>query len=440
MSKYVKKYFYSILSKYLALYVRSKDILLDINPTNFVIGQKFTNYFYYFTDTYDKRKIVPHHKIWKESYDKPDYILLNGNVQYERDIQKFLIKIKKICKPSTRIVLIYYSGLWKPFVQLFTFLGMRDKTPEQNWVTHEDVENLLRLSDYELIKRESKVLLPVYIPIISYLLNRFIAPLFFFRLFSFLNIAIAKPVIKAEEIAKSVTVVIPARNEAGNIENLLLRIPKMGPDDEVIFIEGNSTDNTWDVIREVQEKFKNLYNIKIDKQQGKGKGDAVRKGFSLATKDILMILDADISVQPEDLIKFYEAIISDKGEFINGSRLIYPMDKKAMRFFNILGNKFFALGFSFVIGQKFKDTLCGTKVLTRNNYMRIAKNRSFFGDFDPFGDFDLILGAARMGLKIVEVPITYKERTYGSTNIQRWKHGMILFKMLVFAALKIKFI
>ena len=214
----------------------------------------------------------------------------------------------------------------------------------------------------------------------------------------------------------------------------------MGPEDEVIFIEGNSTDDTWDIIEKVADKYKDKKNIVIARQDGKGKGDAVRKGFSLASKEIFMIFDADISVQPEDLSKFYNAIITDKGEFINGSRLVYPMDKKAMRFFNILGNKFFASGFSFVIGQKFKDTLCGTKVLTKENYNKIVKNRNYFGDFDPFGDFDLILGAARLGLRIVEVPITYKERTYGTTNIQRWRHGVILLKMLIFSALKIKFI
>jgi glycosyltransferase involved in cell wall biosynthesis len=187
-------------------------------------------------------------------------------------------------------------------------------------------------------------------------------------------------------------------------------------------------------------KYGKERRIIIAQQEGKGKGDAVRKGYSLATRDILMILDADLTVPAEDLPKFYRAITEGKGEFINGSRLVYPMEKEAMRFFNILGNKFFAMGFSFVLGQRFKDTLCGTKVLTRDNYWKLAAHRSYFGDFDPFGDFDLIFGAARLGLKIVEVPIGYKERTYGSTNIQRWKHGVILLRMLLFAANKFKFI
>jgi glycosyltransferase involved in cell wall biosynthesis len=214
----------------------------------------------------------------------------------------------------------------------------------------------------------------------------------------------------------------------------------MGPSDELIIIEGNSTDNTWTKIQEVAKKHKGTFTIKIGQQDGKGKGDAVRKGFSMASKEILMILDADLTVPPEDLPKFYKAIVEGKGEYINGSRLVYPMEKKAMRFFNMIGNKFFAMAFSFVLGQRFKDTLCGTKVLTRENYIQLAKNRTYFGDFDPFGDFDLIFGSARMGLKIVEVPIAYRERTYGDTNISRWHHGVILLRMLIFAARKIKFI
>jgi glycosyltransferase involved in cell wall biosynthesis len=233
---------------------------------------------------------------------------------------------------------------------------------------------------------------------------------------------------------------VPARNEAGNIEAVLTRFPKMGPDDELIFVEGHSTDNTWEKIQEIAEKYAQKLTIKIARQDGKGKGDAVRKGFSIASKEILMILDADLTVPPEDLPKFYYALVSGKGEFINGTRLVYPMEKKAMRFWNIVGNKFFATAFSFVLGQRLKDTLCGTKVLTRANYLKIATHRSYFGEFDPFGDFDLLFGASRLGLKIIEIPIASKERTYGETNIQRWRHGALLFRMLFFAARRIKFL
>jgi glycosyltransferase involved in cell wall biosynthesis len=214
----------------------------------------------------------------------------------------------------------------------------------------------------------------------------------------------------------------------------------MGPSDELIFVEGGSSDGTWETILKIQRLYGDTRKIIAIKQDGKGKGDAVRRGFAQASNEVLMILDADLTVPPEDLPKFYEAYISRKGEFVNGSRLVYPMDKKAMRFINLLGNKFFASAFSFVLGERFKDTLCGTKVLSNTNYKRLSRNRSYFGDFDPFGDFDLLFGAARMGLRIVEVPISYRERTYGTTNISRWRHGFILLAMLFFASRRLKFI
>ncbi|MEO6872696.1 MAG: glycosyltransferase family 2 protein [Chthoniobacterales bacterium] len=373
----------------------------------------------------------------------PDWVLLNGNVHYEEDVQSFLEELRHILSPSSKVILTYYSSLWKPLLRLATSLGLRSVTPEENWIANEDVRNLLLLADYELVRHESKLLIPVYIPVISYLANRFVAPLPGFRMFNLLNLVVARPIFprpSAEGIKPSVSVIVPARNEAGNIEAAILRTPAMGPDDELIFIEGNSTDDTWETICRLQQKYANLRNIKVDRQEGKGKGDAVRKGFAIAEKDILMILDADLTVPPEELPRFYAALTSQKGEFINGSRLVYPMEKQAMRFFNLMGNKFFAVMFSFVLGQRFKDTLCGTKVLTRENYLKLSAHRKYFGEFDPFGDFDLIFGAARMALQIVEVPVHYRERTYGETNIQRWRHGLILLRMLRFAAARIKFL
>ncbi len=422
----MKKYFYKLLWKYISLYCLENNTIAEIFSRNKIFltfGVKNLLYI----DSLDQIN------------QKLDYILLNGILHYERDIQATLSQIQKEMSPSCRVIIIYYSSLWKPIITLATWLRLRTKEPEQNWLSHEDIDNFLLLSDLELVRREQKVLLPVYIPIFSNLINRYIAPLPFFKNFCLVNIVVAKSISKPMQKA-SVSIVVPARNEEGNIESIVKRIPKMGEEDELIFVEGNSTDNTWKKIQEVAKEYKGHLKIKITQQEGKGKGDAVRKGFGMAEKEILMILDGDLTVPPEDLPKFYRAIVEGKGEFINGSRLVYPMEKKAMRFFNMIGNKFFALAFSFVLGQRFKDTLCGTKVLTRENYQKLAANRAYFGEFDPFGDFDLIFGASRMCLKIVEVPITYRERTYGDTNISRWKHGAILLAMLVFAARRIKFI
>lgn len=440
----LKKYYYKLLGHYLSLYIRPENSVTEINPSSDRLIKRFSKGSFYLSppDIVTSKDAFTVTRIADLKSFAPDYILLNGNIHFEKDIQDFFDNLHTDCKESTRIVIIYFNSLWKPFTKLATFLKLRTKTPEQNWISHEDVGNFMRLSNFEIIRRDNKILFPVWLPVISYLFNRYFAPLPFFRLFSLLNIVVAKPVFPSLDIKseKSVSIVVPARNESGNIENIIRSIPKMGPDDEIIFIEGHSTDDTWEKIQEIQKKYLPDKKILISQQTGKGKGDAVRKGFSMASKDILMILDADLTVPAADLTKFYKAMITGKGEFITGSRLVYPMEKKAMRFFNILGNKFFATGFSFILGQKIKDTLCGTKVITKENYLKIEKYRSYFGEFDPFGDFDLILGSSRLGLKTIEIPIVYRERIYGTTNIQRWKHGVILLRMLLFAAQKIKFI
>lgn len=436
------KYLYQTLYRYLSLYIQPHDRLVEIRSntcaTSFRQPDACT---LVLPDPEEYENISAATKVIQAF--RPDYVLLNGNVHYEADVQAFLQDLRQSLRSSARVILVYYSMLWKPLLRLATALKVRASTPEENWIANEDVRNLLLLANYELIRHESKLLIPIYSPLISYLANRFLAPLPGFRLFNLLNIAVARPVGLLDlnqSKAPSVSVIVPARNEAENIEAAIVRTPLMGPEDELIFIEGNSTDDTWDTICRLQKKYAGARNIRIDRQDGKGKGDAVRKGFALAEKEILMILDADLTVPPEELPRFYSALISRKGEFINGSRLVYPMEKQAMRFLNLLGNKFFAVMFSFVLGQRFKDTLCGTKVLTRKHYLKLAAHRAYFGEFDPFGDFDLIFGAARMALRIIEVPVHYRERTYGETNIQRWRHGVILLRMLRFAAARIKFV
>ena len=426
----MKKYFYRLLARYIGLFARPGDLLVSLDPPS---------------REFDVHMPQSRTISLKEATAQPlgaDFFLLNGTLHYERDIQDYLTALRKGMSQSARLIVVYYSSLWRPILGLATRLKLRTKTMEWNWLSHGDVANFLQLADFEVVRREPKVLLPVYIPLLSAIINRYLAPLPVLSSLCFLNILVARPVSAPSARGKSmsVSVIVPARNEAGNIESIVNRLPAMGPDDELIFIEGGSQDDTWQRIQDAQAQHESVKRILIAQQEGKGKGDAVRKGFGLARNEILMILDADLTVPPEDLPKFYEAIVSGKGEFINGSRLVYPMEKRAMRFLNLVANKFFAAAFSFVLGQRFKDTLCGTKVISRQSYQRLANNRSYFGEFDPFGDFDLIFGAARMGLRIVEIPITYRERTYGETNISRWRHGALLIAMLGFAARRLKFI
>jgi hypothetical protein len=344
-----------------------------------------------------------------------------------------------VCTPSTRVIIAYYSSLWRPALMVASRLGLTTKGADHNWVAPSDVANLLRLTGFELITESQHVLLPVRLPLVSAFVNRWLAPLPVLRSFTLVNLALVRVAPAPAAAPLSVSIVVPARNERGNIARIVERVPRMGPADEIIFVEGHSSDGTWDEIQRVLTRYPDRC-IRALRQPGRGKGEAVRTGFAVATRDVLMILDADLTVAPEDLPKFYAALASGLGEFINGSRLIYPMERQAMRFANMMGNKFFALAFSYLLGQPLKDTLCGTKVLSRRHYEQIAAARTYFGDFDPFGDFDLLFGAAKLGLRIVELPVRYRERTYGSTNIRRWVHGWLLLRMTAFAARKIKFI
>jgi len=428
----IRKYFYQLIFRYLSTFIRSHNSVIEINPGPFPVSNFFDN-----SQRLSSADLAGPGKLLRAAFD---YLILNGTVHYERDLVSFFKQLHNSCSRETRVIILYYSSLWRPLAILASFLKIRIKAPEQNWVDHKDIDNILALADFEPVLSDRKILIPFYLPVLSNFINRYLAPLPVFSSFCLLNILVARPLAKVKNENLSVTVVVPARNEAGNIESIVKRLPKMGPDDEIIFVEGHSKDATWQEIRRVSSKYEKVFNIKRLKQSGNGKADAVRNGFEIASKDIFMILDADLSVSPEDLLGFYKAMCENKAEFLNGSRLVYPHNGKAMRFLNMAGNKFFAAVFSFLVGQRFKDTLCGTKAISKKNYEKIAFNRNFFGEFDPFGDFDLILGASRLCLKIREIPVRYHERTYGSTNIKRWKHGFILLRMVLFAGRKLKFI
>ncbi len=366
-----------------------------------------------------------------------DYIVLSGVLGEVDDIQLLLEQLRRFCQPHTRIVIEYYSYLWQYILKLGEKWKMKIPQRIQNWLTFHDISNFLTLAGYDVVRKERAILLPKKVWLLSWLTNKFIARLPVFNALTLNHFIVARPFFDEEKDC-SVTVLVPCRNEQGNIEQAIIRTPGFGSHQEFIFVEGNSKDGTYEEVERVIKKYPQK-DIKLFRQKGKGKGDAVRLGFSRAGGDVLMILDADLTVPPEDLPKFYEAVRSRKGEFINGCRLVYPMEKEAMRFLNMLANKFFGVFFSWLLGQRFKDTLCGTKVLFRKDYEEIAANRAYFGDFDPFGDFDLIFGAVKANLKVIELPVRYRERTYGSTQISRFRHGLLLFRMCFFAMRKIKF-
>ena len=370
-----------------------------------------------------------------------DYIILSDLVQLISDVQKTLNNLHAVSSSSTRIVMNIPSNLWRPFLKFASLLCLRNKDLNFNWLSLTDVENLLYVAGFDVVTRGRHIILPIRIPVLSRLINGFFAKLPLVSHLCLINYVVARPcpfnLLQKRDY--SVSIVIPTLNERGNIDAAFKRIPKIGRWTELIFIDGNSNDGTIEEIERCCRKYGHEWKrVILLLQDGEGKGQAVRQAFEDCRGDILMILDSDLTMPPEELPKYYDALVKGYGELINGCRLIYEMEGEAMRFLNMVANYCFAKIFTWLIGQPIKDTLCGTKVLWRHDYDKIAANRAYFGDFDPFGDFDLLFGAARLNLKIVDMPIHYRNRSYGEIKIRRWKHGLLLLRMSMIGFKKLK--
>lgn len=393
---------------------------------------------------------------WYKKNQTYDYILMSDVIGDLSDVWLAFRNLQNHCNNDTKIVITYFNALWEPILKVGEKLGIKMPQNLHNWLALSDIDNLLKLNGFEIIKKGQELLYPKYIPFISAFLNQFISRLPLFNKLNLITYVVAQcdgKALKAEKHNHTVTIIVPCRNEKGNIQDAVERIPNLGSTTEILFVDGNSNDGTVEEIKKVIELYKGEKDVKLlhqvppDDKDGQGhgkmlklgKGDAVRKGFEAAKGEIIMILDADLTVPPEELYMFFYAIVEGRGKFINGTRLVYPMEKQAMRFLNKLANYFFGLLFSWLLEQRIKDTLCGTKVLYKKDYNEIVKNRDYFGDFDPFGDFDLLFGAAKNNLKIIEVPVHYAERKYGEIKIERFKHGILLIKMSFIAMKKLKF-
>jgi SAM-dependent methyltransferase len=369
-----------------------------------------------------------------------DFIVFSDAIGHLDDIERALSRVRPLLARGGRVVVNYYNFLWEPVLELGEMLGLKTPWPDQNWLSMTDIANLLHLAGFEVVRRGTDVLLPLRVPMVAALANRVAAHLPLVREAALVCHFVARAVQEhAVEPLPSVSIVCPCLNERGSIREAVARTPPMGPHTELIFVDGGSTDGTVEETKALMAEYQGPLELKLLHQgSGKGKGDAVRRGFAAARYEVLMILDGDLTVAPEDLPKFFKALTTEKGEVVNGVRLVYPQEGEAMRFLNLLGNKFFSAALSWLIEQPIKDSLCGTKALYRRDYRRIADNRAFFGDFDPFGDFDLLFGAARLSLKVVDLPVRYRARTYGTTKIRRLSHGWLLLKMTAFGFRKLR--
>ena len=368
-----------------------------------------------------------------------DIIVINNTLNTIKDVHELLKKLTVYSHNRTRLVISFHNWLWQPLLKIAERFGQREPQPPESWLTPGDVRNLLDISGWEVLKEGNRCIIPRNLPLITSFANRWLSQLPIIENFGLTHWTVARLNYQQEQKSK-ISIVIPARNESGNIAAAIERMPNFQTNTEIIFVEGNSSDDTWQQIQKVCDEYQGPLSLKKYKQKGKGKADAVWLAFEKAEGEILIILDADLTVRPEDLPTFVSTLSRGNGEFINGCRLVYPRSTSAMPMLNTLANRFFAGVFSWLLRQRLKDTLCGTKVLWKKDYLQIMKGRKYFGDFDPFGDFDLLFGASKLNLKIVEVPVRYQQRTYGSSNISHVKEGFVLLRMCLVAAKKLRFI
>jgi SAM-dependent methyltransferase len=363
-----------------------------------------------------------------------DYVVMSDLIGHVGDVWSALRQARAVVKDGAHLVITWYSFLWEPLLKLGEVVGMKMPVHPENWLSLADLEGLLALNHFEVVHAGSRVLFPLDVPLLSPLLNGVVARLPLVRSLNLVRYLVARPLPIPEPAPLSTSVVVPCRNERGNVAALVERMPMLGPRTELIFCDGHSTDGTVEEIERVRAASAGRpFTIELMTQDGTGKKDAVWKAFRAAKHDVLMILDADLTVPPEDLPKFHVAIAEGKGELINGTRMVYPMEGGAMRLLNMVGNRFFSVVLSWILGQRIKDTLCGTKVLRRSDWQRVEPGLATFGDRDPFGDFDLILGATRQNLKIRDLPVRYRARTYGETKISRFRDGLRLLRLTFFA-------
>jgi len=372
-----------------------------------------------------------------------DVVLLVNVVTHLSDVQATLDRLHAVSHARTRLLIYSYSRLWQPVLRFGEMLGLKYRQPPEAWLPPEEIKSMLSLADFEVVRDDAHLVCPVRIPLLADVANRYVGRLPLLDAFSLTFGIIARPSpgrsVASRPSKPTVSVVVPCRNEAGHIRPLVDSLPDLPAGSEFLFVEGGSTDDTEAVIRKtIAEEPRRP--LRFLKQTGRGKGDAVRLGFAESKGDILLILDSDMGVAPADVPKFVDALARGKAEMVNGSRMVYPMEGRAMRFLNLLANKTFAALFRWLLGQQVRDTLCGTKALWREDYDRIVAHRAYFGDFDPFGDFDLLFGASRLNLRIVDLAVRYHERRYGETNISRFRHGWLLLRMSAFAARKLKFL
>lgn len=353
---------------------------------------------------------------------KYDFCVMSNLLDYLPDIWTELELLKKFMHQDSKLIITTSNPLWEPVLRMAAQFRLKTPDGPRNFITNNDIMNFLQLLDYEVIEYGYRIFLPKGIPAVSAVINKIIPLIPGFRNLCAMQFIIAR--VKPEKTMRkrlSCSVIIPCHNEADTIENCLSRVPAIGSSTEVIVVDDGSSDATALKVRGFTSTHTKVRLISYPKN--KGKGFAVKTGFDAATGDVLMILDADMAVEPEELPRFFELLEDGRAEFVNGTRMIYPRENESMKLLNFIGNKFFGIILSLIMGQRNTDTLCGTKALRKKHYLNMK-----LGDC-PWGDFDLLFGAAKLRLKMVELPVHYKKRFAGQSKMKPFKHGWQLLKM-----------
>lgn len=364
-------------------------------------------------------------------------VLLNGNLNHDLDVEATLTAIRSRLTRLSRVIVVLYNPYFRGIFWLANRLGLRAGAVPFTFITREALDALAKLSGYEVVQVKPAGYSPFRLLGLGDMINWAMPMVPLMRWLGFAAVVVLRPICAVAD-PPSLSIIIPCRNEKGNIEAALRRLPSFPAPVEVIYVEGHSSDGTWTEVQRVAAEYGSRMAVSAYQQTGKGKSDAVRLGFSKARHELVTILDADLTMPPEMLPRFYNAYCSGLADFVNGTRLVYPMEGEAMRFLNRLGNVFFAKALSFVLDSRLNDSLCGTKLLRRDDYARMVRWRGDFGDVDPFGDFELLFPASILGLGIVDVPVYYRARSYGATNIHRFRHGLMLLRMTLIGLFRVK--
>ena len=364
-----------------------------------------------------------------ESYNDPNLKVLEIDAGIN-DFIKFFNRLYKESNKKSKIILTTINSSWKPIIYIAKKMRLTSLKVSDGWISLNQLENIANLTNFVVLEKGYRTLIPKYIPFLSDIINSLFLKVPIIKRVGILQYIVLLKSDPPKKSNLSCSIVVPCFNEEGNVEDCIKKCPKVGKFTELIIVDDGSSDKTYQIAQGLLKKYPFVRVISY--KPNRGKAHAVERGFSSAKGDIIMVWDADRTVPENELYLFYDALATGKARFANGTRLLYPMEDQAMKWLNLVGNKIFSLIFSWILSTPISDTLCGTKALFKKDYKKIKMGN------EPWGDFDLLFGASDLGLKIIEIPVHYRKRVAGESKMKVFKHGLMLAKMAFIGAFRLK--